>query len=204
MQRTAARRIWLGLLVLSAGEVCGQERSGQLVVGTPAAAEWTIPANPVEKVPAACRVRIPGFEINPTEAGSVVVLPGRIPGVVNAGAPDTPAVATSFKGHPNIRVIARLVRSDFEDFPDMDIAPVPTFLAGELDQPYPVPVKTYSRSAALYSADAWWPETLVLAEEAWMGTNKVVRVECRPFQYNAARKTLRFHRQIDFVLEIAP
>ncbi len=172
------------------------------VVGAPGPAEWRIPENPVEKVPVECRVMIPGFKVQPTEEGDTLVIAARVPGLEVAGAPDLPAVATGFKGHPRVRLAIRFLRSEFEDVPDVDVIPVPLARAGEFDQPYARPVRTYSRSPDVYAADTWWPETLVSLQEAMGGTQKYVRVECRPFQYNAARKTLRFHRQIEFMLEV--
>jgi hypothetical protein len=201
MNQTMARGVIGGMLIV-AGGVWGQEAQVSVMVGTPAPAVWELPDNPLEKVPVECGVRIPGFELKPGEHGDVAVLPGRIPGVDKPGAPVLPALATGFKGHPQVRLAARFVGSEFEDIPDVDMAPVPSVRAGEFDQPYAEPVKTYSKAADYYTADAWWPETLVALQEAMMGTQKFVRVECRPFQYNAARKTLRFHKQIDFVLEV--
>ena len=201
MTPNTARRLSAGLL-LGAALVCAQEPKPARTIGAPAPAQWEIPDDPAAKPPVECRVRISGFELHPTEHGEVVALPSRVPGLSQAGAPDLPAVASGFKGHPQVRLAVRFLRSEFEDVPDVDVAPVPSARAGEFDQPYEKPVLTYSRSPDAYAADAWWPETLVSLQEAMGGTQKYVRVECRPFQYNAARRTLRFHRQIEFALEV--
>lgn len=47
-------------------------------------------------------------------------------------------------------------------------------------------------SPSVYQEDRFWPDPVVTVQAAWMGTNKIVRVECAPIQYNPVRHVIRY------------
>ena len=49
----------------------------------------------------------------------------------------------------------------------------------------------------VYAADAFWPEDLVKVDEVWVHTQKFVRIEYRPVQYNPITKTLRVYEDLE-------
>lgn len=132
-----------------------------------------------------------GFETVPGATGVSV----RIPGQATAGkpgAPDVPGLAKLVPGIKGMRAVLTLQGFDPTNLTDVGVVPV----AG------PMQALSPQRQAdpGIYGQAQFWPSNLGRVDEAWIGTQKVVRVECYPVQYNPVAKTLRFYRRLEGIL----
>jgi len=64
------------------------------------------------------------------------------------------------------------------------------------------------RSPEIYGQDAFFPSHVVRVQEAWVGTNKLVRLVVNPVQYNPVTKELqlcyRLEAKLEYVKSLVP
>ena len=145
-----------------------------------------------------------GVESVELPEGCVLKIPGQA-AALEAGGPDVPAVARLFNGWKGARARLGSVESEYEEIPGFDLAPAesPKSVGDDV-----VSVRTPTfervRNPARYESPGFWPADLLSVQEAWMGTQKFVRVECRPVQYDPVRQVVRLHRQIRATVRFEP
>lgn len=144
-------------------------------------------------------VEIPGIGLVSNGYGQVASLAGQVDSF-EAGLPDLPRLARVLPVDDGRPIRIRSVESRHEDVEGVDVAPVKTEKRTGFEK-IETEVTQYERRESVYKQTGFWPGELLELQEAWMGTQKLVRIECRPVQYNPATKTLRFHNAIKAVLE---
>lgn len=120
------------------------------------------------------------------------------------GAPDLPVLVKVLPVAAGYSLQVRVEDSPFEDTAGLDVVPVETWSAGDPEAARPVPTSRRVPAAGIYSSTNFWPQKLVHVDEAWMGTQKVARVEVCPVQYNPSTRTLRFFRQLNGEILFVP
>ena len=90
--------------------------------------------------------------------------------------------------------------SSFEDQPVPLLAPVLTPIVETMDDETSRTGMQPLRDEAVYTRDAFWPESIAQLEEARGAGIRYLRVQISPFQYNAVTGLLRSHRGLRVVL----
>jgi hypothetical protein len=188
-----AGRKWVAAVGLSAMAVWAGEPAPFSGAGTPTPAGWSF-ADPGPDGVVNFRVTIPGFQAVRAGDGYVLRVPGQcIP--YPQGAPDVPFVATVIPGSAGVAAEAKLADAAFQEFTNVTVAPVEAVRVDDPEAASPKLTRVRVRSPEIYNKPAFWPEDLVKVQEAWMGTQKLVRIEIHPVQYNPVSKTVRFYRE---------
>jgi hypothetical protein len=112
------------------------------------------------------------------------------------GEPDLPVLVRPLSGQPGYRATASVVDAKFRDEGPVRVAPA-TSLRRELveDNRYKTE-QVRERNPAIYGRADFWPPSLVRVDEAWMGTNRVARLVCRPLQWNPQSGVLRVYSRL--------
>lgn len=136
-------------------------------------------------------VHWPGCKVRSVPEGVVFAVPERVAGPGD-GNPDLPRFARVIPGRAHYRASLRLqANPEWVTVREIGVAPAesmrPTFATSEV-----VWVKSRDADASVYQRDEFWPPSPWKVTEVWMGTQKLVRVECCLLQYNPVRKELRF------------
>lgn len=159
-------------------------------LGDPRPAVWTL-----TPIPGSSNLQISvqcfGFETVTVAEGSAL----RIPGQATAGkpgAPDVPGLAKLVPGIKGMRAVLTLQGFDPTNLMDVVVAPVESPVQGSLPQRQSDP--------GIYGKAQFWPSKLGWVDEAWIGTQKVVRLECHPVQYNPVQKSIRFYRRLEGIV----
>lgn len=167
-------------------------------VGEARVAKWTITALPGTNDVRFC-VECTGFSATPVDGGFSLQIPGQASSA-RAGTPDVPRVVKLLPGFKGRRAVLTLQGMDATNIPDVAVVAAEGF---KLDNPESATRKRVPHRDAdpdVYGQDRFWPVDLGRVEEAWIGTQKVVRVECFPVQYNPLTRTVRFYRRIEGML----
>ena len=143
-------------------------------------------------------VHTPGFRAEPVEdvKGYRVHVDGQEHSNA-AGTPDLPVFVKLLPGHKGLKAVLELEDASFKDYEDIEVAPIMKYELDPAQLPdVMVPVGRRLASDQIYSSDEFWPEQLYKVEEIWVRTQKFVRVEYRPIQYNPVTKTLRVYEDL--------
>ena len=130
-----------------------------------------------------------------------------IPGEAVSAAPGTPAIPRIARLLPGRKDRAAILQVTGFSSVEVTNSPVASTDAHEVDHPESPtralrPVRR--RLPEIYTRDQFWPPELGQAQEAWIGTQKVVRVEVFPVQYNAKRETVRFFGRLEGTVVFEP
>jgi hypothetical protein len=139
---------------------------------------------------------VTGFEAQPADGGYRLRV-GSQTGPLMRGGPDVPTVARTIPGIPGYSAHVRVLNTETEEFEGVSVAPTETYVRDDSQPDRPALKGVRIRDESVYGRDAFWPADLIAVQEASMGTQKFVRIECRPIQYNPASHTVRFNREID-------
>ena len=201
------RLCWLGVLVFlvvpAVDLVFGDEATNGVFhgIGRVAPAEWSLPVLTGTSNPVPFSVRLSGVETVGVPQGYVLRVPGQSADA-QAGGPDLPALAQMLPGVRGYRARGVVTGVSYEDVPGIRVAPAATWTVVEENR-LAIPTPTRTPNAAIYNATNFWPTELLRVQEAWMGTQKWIRMEVRPVQYNPATKTVRWYKELkaNLVLE---
>lgn len=154
----------------------------------PKPAVWVF--GPVEGNVQPFRVTITGFGATTLPEGLVLSVPGQAAPRV-AGTPDLPVVSVLIRGLEGKTARAEVAPPQWIVVPGVRVAPAESPALDETtgEASETVLVRT---PAAVYGADAFWPAELVKVEEAWIGTEKKLRLECVLVQHNPVGQLLRY------------
>ena len=172
-------------------------------VEQPGAVIWTLPTEFDSPGVVDVTLTVTGFEAAPVETGYVLRISGQVASL-KPGAPDVPVVARVIPGVAGRTAHVRLVKAEPQEFADVYLAPAESRVRDETDPEKPVLKAVRSGSPGDYSSDAFWPPELVAVQEALMGTQKFVRIECHPIRYNPVSRVVRFYPQIQAELWFEP
>ena len=171
-------------------------------VGAARAAVWTVtPASGSRdwRIVIECS----GFSAVPVAGGYSLRIPGQASSA-KPGTPDVPHLAKLVPGVKGAKAVLMIRGADPTNLTDIVVAPAEGF---KLDDPESSnrTLRPYRESdPGLYGTDQLWPAELGRVEEAWIGTQKVVRVECFPVQYAPLTKAIRFYRRLEGELRFEP
>jgi hypothetical protein len=117
---------------------------------------------------------------------------------LDAGAPDLPKIARSVIIPDNAEMKTRLVSSSYQSFSDIDVAPSKGNLTRNID-----PATVAYTFGSAYAAGGWFPADAVAQGDAYILRDfRGLVVDFRPFQYDAAARTLRVCEHA--VIEVVP
>lgn len=164
------------------------------------------------------------WQVRPTDPSgircSVTVIPGEVQrqtcgeGVTvsfrgqaadrQAGAPDIGGLVKTIPGRPGFRAVVHLLRTEFRDEADVKVLPAETTYRRFVDDNSYRLEQARTPDPAVYANNAFWPPNVMRVTEAWMGTNRYVRLVCTPAQYNPVKRLLRVHSRIEAELDFVP
>lgn len=199
-----ASHLWVGLwlaacLVAASGAATNAVTAAGAFrgIGDVRPAVWTvvpIGGTPDSKI----QLDLAGFVAAEAGGGYVLKIPGQAASL--AGTPDVPRLTRLFPGYGGLRAVLELRGLEPTNVTGIVIVASPTQRLEDPEAEVRRLRPSREPDPAIYGRDAFWPAKLGRVEEAWIGTQKVVRVECFPVQYNASRKTVCFYRRLEGVL----
>ncbi len=143
----------------------------------------------------------PGALMYETDDGMVVRVRGggarREP-----GSPDIGGLAWVLPGKAGWNLMPTVTDAAFATATQgVDIAAIEVRKVVEDGEETESPVVERYRSPEIYGQDALFPSHVVRVQEAWVGTNKLVRLVVNPVQYNPVTKELRLCYRLKATLE---
>ena len=188
---TGLKHVYLIVLIAGLAIPCwaGTGDAAVRVIGHPGEAQWLgfLPA----VTGAAFCVEVPGFEMKSSSAGMILSLPGQIPRR-NPGEPELPAVAAVRGGVPGIKYSVDMQVPLWLEITNVVLVPVSSRALEDVTTNAPTYREERRSLPSIYETDRFWPDAVAVSQEAMMGTGKLIRIECVPFQYNPVRKILRY------------
>lgn len=162
-------------------------------VGDVRSATWTITpvTNSSELL---IRIDCTGFSADQEDGGYSLHMPGQVSAAM-PGAPDIPRIARLVTGLDGYRPVLRLEGKQPTNISDVAVVAVKGYAGDSFVRAGP-----RTPDSAIYATGQFWPAELCRLEEACIGTQNVVRLECYPVQYNASTKVIRFYRCLEGVL----
>ncbi len=154
-----------------------------------------IPESPNLKI----SIAFSGFEIIEGACGASLRIPGQA-STATPGAPDVPGIPKLVPGIKGMRAVLTLHGFDPTNVLDVIVAPAKGYTREVPEGSGRVLPPQRQPDPGIYRTAEFWPSELGRVDEAWIGTQKVVRVECFPVQYNPVLKTIRFYRRLEGVL----
>lgn len=142
-----------------------------------------------------------GFSAVPVEGGYSLRIPGQVSS--EARTPDVPRLAKLFPGVKRARAVLTVEGSD----PTNIACTVAAAEGYRLDDPESPnrKLRPYRQpDPEIYANDRFWPSDLGRLAQATIGTQKVVRVECFPVQYDPITREVRFYRRLEGFLRFEP
>ncbi len=193
--------VWMGG-VAGAETATNASVASIIQVGEPGAPIWTvIPAS--EASGGRISVTFTGFSMVAVEGGYSLQIPDTASSA-KPGSPDVPPIAKLIPGVPGYRPALSLRGSDPTNLTGFAVAAAVGYRVNEPEGGARSLKPFRLADPILYAQNQFWPENLGRVEEAWIGTQKVMRVECFPVQYNPVTKTIRFFRRLDGELTFKP
>jgi hypothetical protein len=156
---------------------------------SPQEAVWEF--GPAEGNAQTFRVTISGFSVTNLSEGLVLTIPGQA-APRSPGLPDLPMVSTLLRGQAGKTVHVEVTPPRWVVIPGIRIAPAESPALDETTREVSETRLVRMPLPAVYGVDAFWPADLVRVEEAWIGTEKRLRLECSLTQYNPASQLLRY------------
>jgi uncharacterized membrane protein len=152
-------------------------------------------------------IHTPDYEITRRERGGVpydaLTIPGETATTGEPGSPQLPSISFLVGVPPGASISLTVLQA--ESIPiagkyDLPPAPTPLPLEAELTPG----AMGYPRDPEGYGFDGDLPgELAVIASEAWVRQQRIVRIEVHPFQYNPARQALTWHPDIQVRIEFS-
>ena len=171
--------------------------------GVPRSAAWTVAPPAAGESSRSFTVEISGFSAVDTQDGCVLHIPGEV-SATDKGTPAVPRVAKLFTEAPGCAAVLRMNGASPAEATNISVAAAEDYVVvspeGAARRLSPV----RRPSPDIYARDQFWPPELGRVQEAWIGTQKVVRVECFPIQYNPVRRTIRWYRRLEGTLVFEP
>lgn len=149
------------------------------------------------------RLDVRGLRVSPTPEGVILSVPGQAH-AARPGSPELPQIAATINGRQGLVARVRLKPPIWTTMTDIDVAPVAARVLDDVTTNAPTYHDERRRDEILYNTDAFLPADIVSVQEALMGTQKLVRVECRPVQFNPVRRVARYATVIEGVLVFEP
>jgi hypothetical protein len=158
-------------------------------LGEPRQAAWVFGPATGEDRP--FKVTLDGFAARKTSDGYILSVPGQAT-PRNPGGPDLPVVSVLIRGIPGATARVELDSAKWTEIKDVTVAPVESRVMEDVTTNAPSYLQVRTPAATVYDKDRFWPERIARLDEAWMGTNRIIRIEVTPFQYNPVRGILRY------------
>lgn len=165
-------------------------------VGEARAAIWTI--SPAENSgDIRFSIDCSGFIAVPVEGGCSLRVPGQVSS--EPRTPDVPRLAKLFSGFKGARAELTVKGADPTNIA-CTVAAAEGYRLNDPESPTRQLRPYRQPDSEIYAKDRFWPQDLGRLAQATIGTQKVVRVECYPVQYNPVLKMIRFYRRLEGVV----
>lgn len=155
----------------------------------PQPAVWVF--GPVEGNAQSFRVSITGFDSKAQPEGLVLTIPDQAAPRFS-GMPDLPLVSILVRCPAGKSVRAEVNPPRWIVIPGIRVAPAESPALDETTGEASETRLVRTPAATVYGIDEFWPVDLVRVEEAWIGTEKRIRLECALMQHNPASQLLRY------------
>lgn len=198
-------KVWALCLALCLGTtaaLCGAEATHFSGVGDVRKAIWTITPSPGSSN-VTIRIQCSGFAAVQAGDGCSLRIPEQALSA-KPGTPDVPRLARLLPGIKGTRAVLAIHGTDSTNLTNVLVAPAEGFRLVESESPKRQLRPYRQPDTDIYGRDEFWPVELGKVEEAWLGTQRVVRVECFPVQYNPLTKAIRFYRRLEGELRFEP
>ena len=170
-------------------------------MGDPRPAVWTF--GPAADDAQSFTLSSSGFSARVTTEGYVLSMPGQAASAAS-GAPDVPTLAVLRSGRLGRTARVEVEPPSWTEIPGIRIAPVESRVLDDVTTNAPTYRMGRIPSLQIYGEDRFWPPVIAQVQEAWMGTAKTVRIECRLIQYNPVRHVVRYCRELQGRIVFAP
>lgn len=143
-------------------------------------------------------------DLHHADGGMVVRMAGATARQV-PGAPDIASLVWVLPGKPGMSLMPTIQNAEFAvATQEVDVVAVPTRTTTAESPESEETVLERTPSEEFYSLNEFWPERLLRVQEAWLGSNKLVRVTVSPIQYNPTTRTIRLCYELEAHLEYVP
>ncbi|MDD5467788.1 MAG: C25 family cysteine peptidase [Anaerolineales bacterium] len=144
-------------------------------------------------------VSVSGYELAPVLVDGQAYTSLTVKGasqVPDPGAPQLPLITALIVAPAQATVTLQVISEESETLPgNYVLLPACRPAPGEVDEAEPGWLVT--PDPAIYAGEAFFPqEAARIGEEAWLGDQRIVRVEVFPFQYHPAQGALAFHSRL--------
>lgn len=202
-----AMMLWVAGVVCCAAGAGGAVLQTNTVAGLlndancmPAEARWTFGVVDAEgRMPFS--VEWGGCTTQQMAEGCLLAAPGQV-ATQKPGEPQLPAVATLVRGIAGGTVGVQSCDADgWVIYTNVFLMPVSGVEASFPDAG-PVWHTVVRVDPKIYGLDQFWPEKLVVVQDMWRGTQRLLRVECRLVCYNPLKRIVKVARRMDGVLSV--
>lgn len=171
-------------------------------VGEPKAAVWTLVPS-LDGRSLRFSIECSGVSAVSVEGGYSLRISGQAASA-KPGTPDVPHLSRLLPGVKGARAILTIYGVDPTNLMDVAVAPAEGFRLDESEGSVRA-LRPYRQfDPVVFGKDQFWPPALGSLEEGAIGTQKVVRVECYPIEYNPVRRAVRFYRRLEGELRFEP
>ena len=180
-----------GLSIFAAAAAFGAE-SGFAGFAVPAPPVWTLSPDYGVGHPLQVTVTLSGFGAAKVGEGYALTIPDQVR-TGTPGAPDIAFVAKTIPGVSGGRATVRVKEVTSQDFTNVVVIPSETitYISADGEKP-PVEKRERTQSQAIYGSGGFWPVDVAAVQEAWMGTQKLLRIECHPLKYDPSLQKIHF------------
>ena len=172
--------------------------SDSILIGKTGAPSWDItplPDGDGFRISIVC----PGMKLVREGDGYAVRIPGQVV-AREAGSPDIPRLARLISVAPGMYPVLSLQGMDPTNITGIVVIPTVRYQVKEAGGGLRSLEPSRQPDAGIYATDDFWPANPGHIEQALIGTQNVVRVECVPVQYNPIGKSIRFFGRVEGVL----
>lgn len=167
-------------------------------LGIPKPAVWTVSRSLDGHGSWSIAVDVSGFTAAARPEGMVLHIPGESRG--EPGTPALPRLAKLLPGLPDRTPRLTLRGLMPTNVTGVSLAPVEGYVVQDRESPTPQLSAVRRPLAEIFGRSEFWPAELGAIQQVSMGTQRLVRIECFPIQYNPGSGTLRYYRRLEGVL----
>ena len=170
-------------------------------VGEATPAVWTVASGPSNTL--VFTVKCAGFRAAPVEGGYALEVPGQARSG-RTGEPDVPRLPRIISGRKGCRMVVESSPGEpWREVSNITVAAVTAYVPSD-DSGKPVLRSVRVPDPVIYTTDSFFPAALAGVQEAWMGTQKLARLEAVLVQFNPVTHVVRYTTTLKGVIRFEP
>ncbi len=142
------------------------------------------------------KISSPGYEVVTSEQGVRLEVAGAS-AWTKVGEPRLPVFPAVFQLAAKAVYHVEVIPGEFREEAVTNLLPLSSFQSRSMDDSTSQMVETMVPDAAIYQADAFWPESFYTVDEAKGRGQRYLRIGIQPFKYNPVSGKLRFHPDLE-------